>query len=137
AMDYEVFLVTRMREEHVHGASAHESVALGFRHGARVVTAAALIMVGVFSGFVTADEPVIKSIGFALAVGVFVDAFLVRMTLVPAVLSLLGERAWWLPRWLDRLLPDLDVEGEKLTSMLDGEAATGEVEDRRVASPVG
>jgi RND superfamily putative drug exporter len=122
AMDYEVFLVTRMREEHVHGASADESVALGFRHGARVVTAAAIIMVAVFAGFVTADEAVIKSIGFALAVGVFADAFLVRMTLVPAVMSLLGERAWWLPRWLDRFLPDLDVEGEQLTKALDGGA---------------
>jgi RND superfamily putative drug exporter len=119
AMDYEVFLVTRMREEHVHGASADEAIVLGFRHGARVVTAAAVIMVGVFGGFVTANEAVIKSIGFALAVGVFADAFLVRMTLVPAVMSLLGDRAWWLPRWLDRLLPDLDVEGEKLTKMLD------------------
>jgi len=119
AMDYEVFLVTRMREEHVHGANADESIVLGFRHGARVVTAAAVIMVGVFGGFVTANEAVIKSIGFALAVGVFADAFLVRMTLVPAVMSLLGDRAWWLPRWLDRLLPDLDVEGEKLTKMLD------------------
>jgi RND superfamily putative drug exporter len=121
AMDYEVFLVTRMREEHVHGASAQESVVLGFRHGARVVTAAAVIMVGVFGGFVTANEAVIKSIGFALAVGIFADAFLVRMTIVPAVMSLLGEHAWWLPRWLDRLLPDLDVEGEKLTAMLDAE----------------
>jgi RND superfamily putative drug exporter len=119
AMDYEVFLVTRMREEHVHGASADESIALGFRHGARVVTAAALIMVGVFAGFITATEPVVKSIGFALAVGVFADAFLIRMTLVPALMSLLGKRAYWLPRWLDRLLPDLDVEGSNLTTSLD------------------
>ncbi|MFL6135972.1 MAG: MMPL family transporter [Nocardioidaceae bacterium] len=123
AMDYEVFLVTRMREEHVHGATADDSVVLGFRHGARVVTAAAVIMVGVFAGFVTSSEAVIKSIGFALAVGIFVDAFLVRMTVVPAVMSLLGDRAWWVPRWLDRLLPDLDVEGEKLTKMLDAQAA--------------
>jgi RND superfamily putative drug exporter len=123
AMDYEVFLVTRMREEHVHGASADDSVALGFRHGARVVTAAAVIMVAVFAGFVTSGEAVIKSIGFALAIGIFVDAFLVRMTLVPAVMSLLGNRAWWLPRWLDRLLPDLDVEGERLTALLDAAPA--------------
>jgi RND superfamily putative drug exporter len=111
--------VTRMGEAHVHGATADDSVVLGFRHGARVVTAAAVIMFGIFAGFVTADEPVIKSIGLALAVGVSVDAFLLRMTLVPAILSLRGDRAWWLPRWLDRLLPDLDVEGEKLTKMLD------------------
>lgn len=119
AMDYEVFLVTRMREEHVHGATADESIALGFRHGARVVTAAALIMVGVFAGFITATEPVVKSIGFALAVGVFADAFLIRMTLVPALMSLLGNRAYWLPRWLERVLPDLDVEGSNLTKSLE------------------
>ena len=90
-----------------------------------MVTAAAVIMVGVFAGFVTSSKAVIKSIGFALAVGIFVDAFLVRMTVVPAVMSLLGDRAWWLPRWLDQLLPDLDVEGEKLTRMLDAEALAG------------
>ena len=119
AMDYEVFLVTRMREEHVHGATADESIVLGFRHGARVVTAAALIMVGVFAGFITATEPVVKSIGFALAVGVFADAFLVRMTLVPALMSLLGNRACWLPRWLQRVLPDRDVEGSNLNKSLE------------------
>ena len=118
AMDYEVFLVTRMREEHVHGAPADESIVLGFRHGARVVTAAALIMVGVFAGFITASEPVVKSIGFALAVGVFADAFLVRMTLVPALMSLLGKTAYWLPRRLQRVLPDLDVEGSSLNKSL-------------------
>ena len=71
-------------------------------HGARVVTAAALIMMSVFGGFVFLDDPIIKSMGFALAVGVAIDAFVVRMTIVPAVMSLLGDRAWWLPRWLDR-----------------------------------
>ncbi len=118
AMDYEVFLVTRMHEEHGHGAGAQESIVLGFRHGARVVTAAAVIMVSVFAGFVTSGDSVIKSIGFALAFGVFVDAFVVRMTIVPAVMSLLGERAWWLPTWLDRVLPDLDVEGARLGKRL-------------------
>jgi RND superfamily putative drug exporter len=134
AMDYEVFLVTRMREEHVHGATADESIALGFRHGARVVTAAALIMVGVFAGFITATEPVVKSIGFALAVGVFADAFLIRMTLVPALMSLLGNGAYWLPRWLERVLPDLDVEGSNLTKSLDttpeAPAPVGETEEK-------
>ena len=120
AMDYEVFLVTRMREEHVHGAPAQEAVVNGFRHSARVVTAAAVIMVSVFAGFILSEETIIKSMGFALATGVLFDAFLVRMTLVPAVMSLLGERAWYLPGWLDRLLPDVDVEGEKLTQLLDG-----------------
>ncbi|MDR6505790.1 MMPL family transporter [Arthrobacter oryzae] len=84
-----------------------------------MVTAAALIMVGVFAGFITATEPVVKSIGFALAVGVFADAFLIRMTLVPALMSLLGNRAYWLPRWLQRVLPDLDVDGSNLTKSLD------------------
>ena len=115
AMDYEVFLVTRMREEHVHGAGAQDAVVHGFRHGARVVTAAAIIMTGVFAGFLFGSDPIIKSFGFALATGVLFDAFLIRMTLVPAVMSLLGDTAWAIPRWLDRALPDVDVEGEKLT----------------------
>ncbi|NHC13103.1 MMPL family transporter [Motilibacter deserti] len=114
AMDYEVFLVSRMREDHVHGASPDESVIGGFRHGARVVTAAALIMASVFAGFVFGHDATIKSIGFALAFGVAVDAFVVRMTIVPAVMALLGTRAWWLPRWLDRLLPNVDIEGASL-----------------------
>jgi len=119
AMDYEVFLVTRMREEHVHGAKSTDAVIHGFAHSARVVTAAGLIMTSVFAGFVFSDESVVKSMGFALAVGVLIDAFLVRMTLVPAIMSLLGEHAWWLPRWLDRLLPNIDVEGESLAHLLD------------------
>ncbi|MEV4418001.1 MMPL family transporter [Catellatospora sp. NPDC049609] len=114
AMDYQVFLVTRMREDYVHGAEAREAVVTGFRHGARVVTAAAIIMISVFGGFVFSGETLIQSIGFALAFGVLVDAFVVRMTIVPALMSLLGRGAWWLPRWLDRVLPDVDVEGEKL-----------------------
>jgi len=119
AMDYQVFLVTRMREEHVHGAEPQEAMVTGFRHGSRVVVAAALIMISVFAGFVLAESTLIQSIGFALAFGVLVDAFVVRMALVPAVMALLGRGAWWLPKWLDRILPDVDVEGEKLTKQLD------------------
>jgi RND superfamily putative drug exporter len=118
AMDYEVFLVSRMREDYVHGAGAQEATISGMGHGARVVTAAALIMMSVFAGFVLIEDPIIKSMGFALAVGVAVDAFVVRMTIVPAVISLLGRSAWWLPRWLDRLLPNVDIEGEKLRKEL-------------------
>jgi putative drug exporter of the RND superfamily len=114
AMDYQVFLVTRMREEHVHGLDAVRSVILGFTHGAPVVTAAAIIMMGVFGGFILGADAFIKSIGFAFAVAVFFDAFVVRMTIMPAVLVLLRERAWWLPAWLDRLLPNVDVEGASL-----------------------
>jgi putative drug exporter of the RND superfamily len=114
AMDYQVFLVSRMREEHAHGAEALDSVRTGFRHSARVVTAAALIMISVFAGFIVPEEPIIKSIGFALAVGILFDAFVVRMTIVPAVMAMLGDRAWWLPGWLDRIIPNVDLEGAGL-----------------------
>ncbi|WP_277453084.1 MMPL family transporter [Janibacter sp. DB-40] len=115
AMDYQVFLVTRMREAYVHGESAHEAVVDGFRHGARVVTAAAVIMISVFAAFVLQPDNLIKSMGFALATAVLLDAFVVRMALIPALMYLLGDRAWAMPRWLDRLLPNVDVEGEALT----------------------
>ncbi|WP_394426027.1 MMPL family transporter [Streptomyces sp. SGAir0957] len=114
AMDYEVFLVTRMREAYVHGAGAEEAVVTGFRHSGRVVTAAAIIMISVFSGFIFEVNDLVKMMGFGLASAVLFDAFLVRMTIVPAVHALLGDAAWWLPRWLGRLLPNVDVEGEKL-----------------------
>ncbi|PJE94390.1 hypothetical protein CUT44_29560 [Streptomyces carminius] len=114
AMDYEVFLVSRMREDFVHGDTAQQATVNGVGHNARVVTAAALIMTSVFGGFVLMDDPIIKSIGFALAIGVLIDAFVVRMTLVPAVMSLLGRAAWKLPRPVDRILPNLDIEGESL-----------------------
>ena len=118
AMDYEVFLVTRMREAHVHGSPAREAVVVGFQHSARVVTAAAVIMMGVFAGFATGVDPIIKTIGFALTVGVLADAFLVRMTLVPALMAIVGERMWWLPSALERRLPNLDIEGEALAARL-------------------
>jgi RND superfamily putative drug exporter len=114
AMDYQVFLVSRMREEHAHGAAAQDAVRVGFRHGARVVTAAALIMISVFAGFIVPEEPIIKSIGFVLAVGILFDAFVVRMTIVPAVMAMLGARAWWIPKWLDRIIPNVDLEGAGL-----------------------
>ena len=120
AMDYEVFLVTRMREAYVHGERPGETIVTGFRHSARVVVAAAVIMIAVFSGFIGMDDQMIKMIGFGLAVAVLFDAFVVRMAIVPAVLALLGHKAWWLPKWLDRVLPNVDVEGEGLA------ASTGE-----------
>ncbi|WP_431042588.1 MMPL family transporter [Streptomyces sp. P1-3] len=124
AMDYEVFLVTRMREAYVHGETPGDAIVTGFRHGARVVTAAAIIMIAVFSGFIGSSEQMVKMIGFGLAIAVFFDAFVVRMTIVPAVLALLGKSAWWLPRWLDKALPNVDVEGERLQKQLvaDGPA---------------
>ncbi|MER0242828.1 MMPL family transporter [Streptomyces sp. HSW2009] len=114
AMDYEVFLVTRMREAYVHGETPAQAVVTGFKHGARVVTAAAVIMISVFAGFIGSHDQMIKMMGFGLAIAVFFDAFVVRMAIVPAVLALLGKSAWWLPAWLDKVLPNVDVEGEKL-----------------------
>ncbi|MEU2559275.1 MMPL family transporter [Streptomyces longispororuber] len=134
AMDYEVFLVTRMREAYVHGESPHEAIVTGFRHGARVVTAAAVIMIAVFAGFIGSSEQMVKMIGFGLAIAVFFDAFVVRMAIVPAVLALLGRRAWSLPRWLDRALPNVDVEGEGLKDMAG--TASGTDGERRVPTAV-
>ncbi|MBG6238799.1 RND superfamily putative drug exporter [Mycetocola sp. CAN_C7] len=114
AMDYELFLVARIREDFVHSGKARASIETGFLGSAKVVTAAAIIMFAVFVAFVPEGDVNIKPIALGLAVGVFVDAFIVRMTLVPAVLALLGEKAWWIPKWLDRALPSLDVEGEGL-----------------------
>ncbi|GGW00191.1 MMPL family transporter [Streptomyces narbonensis] len=125
AMDYEVFLVTRMREAYVHGERPGEAIVTGFRHSARVVVAAAVIMIAVFAGFIGMDDQMIKMIGFGLAVAVLFDAFVVRMAIVPAVLALLGHKAWWLPKWLDRALPTVDVEGEGLAATVDADPRTG------------
>ena len=129
AMDYEVFLVSRMREDYVHALRANpgadkdvlarDAVRSGFNGSAKVVTAAAVIMFAVFAFFVPEGMGPIKQIAFGLAVGVAVDAFIVRMTLVPAVMQLLGARAWHLPAWLDKRLPVLDVEGEGLHRELE------------------
>ncbi|MFD4139152.1 MMPL family transporter [Streptomyces sp. NPDC058572] len=132
AMDYEVFLVTRMREAYVHGERPGQAVVTGFQHSARVVVAAAIIMIAVFSGFIGSSEQMIKMIGFGLAIAVFFDAFVVRMAIVPAVLALLGHKAWWLPRWLDRALPDVDVEGERLNKELAATSVDGG-EERELA----
>ncbi|SEA36956.1 putative drug exporter of the RND superfamily [Bowdeniella nasicola] len=118
AMDYEVFLVTRMREDFVHHGDARHAVKTGFSASARVVTAAALIMISVFAFFVPEGSFYVQPIALGLAVGVAVDAFLVRMTLVPAIMTLLGERAWHLPNWLKARLPYLDVEGESIEKRL-------------------
>ncbi|CAM5512474.1 MMPL family transporter [Streptomyces canus] len=133
AMDYEVFLLSRMREAYVHGETSHQAVTSGFRHSARVVVAAALIMIAVFAGFIGESDSMIKMIGFGLASAVLLDAFVVRMAIVPAVLALLGDRAWWLPTWLDRILPRVDVEGEALTRGAAGpEPAPADREAARV-----
>ncbi|MFJ2517995.1 MMPL family transporter [Cellulosimicrobium cellulans] len=118
AMDYEVFLVARIREDYVHSGQARRSIFTGFQASAKVVTAAAVIMFAVFVAFVPEGDMSLKPIALGLAVGVLVDAFVVRMTLVPAVLAMLGDKAWWMPRWLDRVLPSFDVEGEGLSKEL-------------------
>ena len=133
AMDYEVFLVSRMREAYVHGERPGQAVTSGFRHSARVVVAAALIMIAVFAGFVGESDSMIKMIGFGLASAVLFDAFVVRMAIVPAVLALLGDKAWWLPKWLDRLLPNVDVEGEALGRRPETAPEPAGTPDREVA----
>ncbi|CAM3058097.1 MMPL family transporter [Sporolactobacillus spathodeae] len=114
AMDYEVFLVSRMREGFIHSGDTKKSVLIGMRESGSVVTAAGLIMVAVFAGFMMTSEPIIKSMGLSLTVGVLFDAFIVRMTMVPAVITLMGKSAWYLPKWLDKLLPDIDIEGKSI-----------------------
>ncbi len=114
AMDYQLFLATGMREAYVHGAPARVAVARGFRAGRGVVLAAGLIMVSVFGGFIFSEAVIIRQLGFGLAFGVLLDAFVVRMLLMPALMHLLGRSAWWIPRWLDRIIPNVDVEGAAL-----------------------
>jgi RND superfamily putative drug exporter len=112
SMDYEVFLLSRVREEYVRTGDNRRAVADGLAKTARVITAAAAIMVTVFGAFVLEDAVFLKLAGIGLATAVFVDATVVRMVLVPATMELLGDRNWWLPRWLDRVLPRLAVDGE-------------------------
>ncbi|MDN6350571.1 MAG: MMPL family transporter, partial [Yaniella sp.] len=122
ALDYQLFISSGMREAYAHGTEARLAVQQGFRAGRSVVTAAAIIMIAVFGGFIYADDPYIRPIGFGLAIGVLFDAFLVRMLLVPALMHLLGPAAWYMPKWLDRILPNVDVEGTKLTEAHDERA---------------
>ena len=112
AMDYEVFLVSRMREEHLLGAENKAAIRVGFSHSARVVTAAAFIMSSVFLGFMLGDDAIIKSIGFALAFAVLIDAFVVRMTLVPAAMAVMRSAAWWLPSGCKKIVPEIHLEGD-------------------------
>jgi len=128
AMDYEVFLVSRMRESYVHTRKARDAIVTGFGHSGRVVTAAALIMTAVFGSFILDDDPTVKSIGLSLAFGVLVDAFVVRMTLVPAAMAMLGKWSWWLPRRWEHRIPNIDIEGEKLLERLNAKSGSVESE---------
>lgn len=121
AMDYQMFLVTGMREAYVHGKDAVTAIVSGYNHAVRVVVAAAIIMISVFGGFIFADSTMIRPMGFGLAFGVLVDACIVRMTLTPAVMALLGDKAWWMPKWLDCLTPNMDVEGAGLSEKIQRE----------------
>ncbi|WP_149205481.1 MMPL family transporter [Actinotalea subterranea] len=132
AMDYEVFLVSSMRESYVHGHHGTETVVQGLQQASRVVAAAAVIMTSVFAGFVFSHDPMIKQIGFALSFGILADAFLVRMTLVPAVMAVFGDAAWKVPGWLDRMLPRLDIEGDRLITSLRAQSQ----EDTDTGHPV-
>jgi putative drug exporter of the RND superfamily len=128
AMDYQIFLFTRVREAYVHGADPKKAIAEGYGHSSRVVVAAALIMISVFAAFIFSPESFIAAMGFALAAAVIFDAFVVRMAIIPAVMTLLGRAAWWIPKWLDRILPNVDVEGEKLQQHLAKDGAEDERE---------
>ena len=132
AMDYQVFIVSRMRERFKHESAeaaktsqytpVEDSVIFGFGMGAKVVTVAALIMIGVFASFIFQPLPFIQIFGFALGAAVLFDAFLVRMTFIPAMMVLLGKATWYMPKWLDRVLPTFDIEGSQLeTAFRSGE----------------
>jgi len=138
SMDYEVFLLSRVREAYIETGDNTESVATGIATTARVITSAALIMISVFLSFVLGEDPTIKMVGIGLATAIFVDATIIRMVLVPATMKLLGDANWWLPRWLDRIIPNLDIEGEsKLPpDELEEEMATPPSDDDRELQPV-
>ena len=119
SMDYEVFLLSRVREEYLRTGNNAEAVADGLTATARVITAAALIMVCVFAAFVLGYDRQLKLFGLGLALAVFIDATIVRMVLVPATMELLGDRNWWIPKWIDRMLPKIDVEGHNLDPVSD------------------
>jgi RND superfamily putative drug exporter len=132
SMDYEVFLLSRIREAYVDGHDNTESVIVGITTTARVITSAALIMICVFLSFVFGSEPAVKMVGLGLATAVFVDATIVRMVLVPSTMKLMGDANWWVPRWLDKRLPNVHLEGEG--SLPPEELEAGAADDDRDAS---
>jgi RND superfamily putative drug exporter len=121
SMDYEVFLLSRVREEWVRTGDSRTSVADGLAATAKVITAAAAIMVVVFGSFILEDDRTFKLMGTGLASAIFLDATIVRMLLVPATMELLGDRNWWLPRWLDKLIPHVAVEGTSEAAPIETE----------------
>jgi RND superfamily putative drug exporter len=129
-MDYEVFLVSRIREEHLRGKQNSQAVAYGLSSTARVITSAALIMIAVFASFALGNERIIKEFGLGLAFAVFIDATLIRLLLVPATMEFMGKANWWLPRVLDRVLPHINIDGP---SVLPAPAAV----TTRPVTPIG
>jgi RND superfamily putative drug exporter len=136
-MDYEVFLLSRVRERYLQHGDAHRAVVEGVGSTGRVITSAALIMIAVFGSFVLQGDPTTKIFGIGLGVAVLLDVTLVRMVLVPATMGLLGDRAWWLPAWLDRILPRIDVEGPSYDDPADASAdVVTEPEREEAPAPV-
>jgi putative drug exporter of the RND superfamily len=135
SMDYEVFLISRIREQWIRKRDASEAVADGISFTGRVITAAAAIMICVFLSFMFGNQRVLKEFGFGLAVAVLLDALIVRCVLLPAVLELLGERTWWLPRWLDDRLPHINIEGSsaRAAEQLSPRAGPDEAVEREPA----
>jgi RND superfamily putative drug exporter len=132
SMDYEVFLLSRIREEYRASRDAKGSIVEGVGSTARVITSAALIMVAVFAAFVLASDVTTKLFGVGLALAVLLDVTLVRMILVPAAMSLLGDRAWWLPTWLERRLPAVDLEGTTVPRAEPADDVTPIHDDRQL-----
>jgi putative drug exporter of the RND superfamily len=123
SMDYEVFLMSHVQEHHKQGMSSRKAIVVGLAESARVITAAAAIMVSVFASFILNGDPTIKQFGVGLSVAVIIDATIVRCLLVPAVMELLQNAAWWLPKWADKLIPKISVEGHGFFEERDGTAA--------------
>src|ERR687891_1791744 len=122
-MDYEVFMLARIREEYLRTGDNTEAVGWGLEHTGRIITSAALIMVTVFGAFAFASLAPIKAMGFGLATAVFLDASLIRVVLVPATMRLMGDWNWWIPKWLDRILPKVSIEEEVAYEGLEEEPA--------------
>ena len=135
SMDYEVFLLSRVREEYLRSGDNDAAVIHGIAGTARVITSAALIMISVFLGFVLGDDPTVKMFGLGLATAIFIDATIVRMVLVPAAMTLLGDANWWIPRWIDRLLPAVDIDGRAGSPMPEMPADPFPEADRAPTEP--
>ncbi|WP_148288815.1 MMPL family transporter, partial [Ilumatobacter nonamiensis] len=129
SMDYEVFIMSRIKEDYSKSKDPKGAVVSGLTSSARVITAAALIMISVFAAFVLGDDPIIKMFGVGLATAVFLDATVVRMIIVPAAMSLLDRAAWWFPKVLARIIPNVDIEGEHLMAELEAADAVATAED--------